>query len=439
MHVILLGTSSVGKSTLSRYFKDIGYTHISCDDYNYKISTNVEKKYYTEDMADLRDRNEPMYQRGMQEQNSYVLYDHVMMDVCNFYENRNPPNSLYKILLYPSIHRIIDNISNRRFTERRSWIFEQYNTFYTIAKDGDEIIDIIDKSEFVQELKNKLKYLFTSEQELIDSVNHFFISLGASENDTTLSLTVRKDIQPHLFIKIVDQTPYEIFQYIHSRLHPITINYERILVTGLVCVGKTLICNEFTKIGYKHVDYKYYESRMGQQFDTNRYYSKEERELCDITLSMYNVKADKIVYEDCGLNLINLHKDQRLFTIFVHLNIEQVVKNMAKQCHIHVRYPEFLYKLLCRFYTVSNENETNDYTLRIQYNSLKQLLIEHIQFLFYSEEHLDSIVTKIFNRLQIDEINKETYYTLQLKNPLQYDLIVNMNNPFPKDFINTIV
>jgi broad-specificity NMP kinase len=441
MHVILLGTSSVGKSSISRYFKEIGYTHISCDDYIDKISKHVEKKYYSEYEEDMRDRNEPMYERGIQEQNPYILYDDITMNMCNLYEERNIPNTLYKILLYPSIKRIVDNIYKRRFTEKRGWtIFIQYPTFYTIAKDDDKVIDIINKDELTQLLKDKLKFLFTSEQDLIHSVNDFFLSLGASENDTSLSLTIRKEIQPNIFIKIQDQTPYEIFQHIHSLIHPVKFMHERILVTGPVCVGKTLICNELTKIGYTHVDYKYYEKRMGQQFDTNRYYSKEERELYDITLSMYNIKADKIVYEDCGLNMLNVYNeknDKRLVTIFVHLDIEQIVKNMSLQSYTHVRYPEFLYKL-AKFYRVVEKDETNQYTLLIQYNLLKQLLLQHIQFLFYSEEYLDSILTKLFNKLQINEIDKDEYYTLGLIRISQYDLIMDMRTKSASDVISLL-
>jgi broad-specificity NMP kinase len=439
MHLILLGTSSVGKSSISQYFKDIGYVHISCDDYINIISTNVEKKFYDSHEEQIRDRNEPMYQRGLQEKTPYILYDDITMDVCNFYENRNDysPNSLYKILLYPSITRIVNNVYSRRFSQKRTWdLFDQYPNFYTLAKDDDSVIDVINKQEFIQLLKDKLQYLFTSEQDLLEKVNTFFISLGANEQDEVLSLTIRKDINPHLFIKIEDQTPYEIFEQIRLAVHPEKLDYRRIFITGPICTGKTLLCNELTKIGYQHVDYKFYEKRIDPQFDTKRYYSMEESDFYETTLSMYNVKADKIVYEDYKLSVSKLYgeNNQSLFTIFVYLNLEQIVKNMKKQAHVHFRYPELLYDL-SEFYVRSESTDDEPYTLTIQYHSFRQLLLDHIQFLFFSEEHLEKCIRKIFKNLSITEIDKDKHYTLRLKNSSQYNLIIDMNKQKASDII----
>jgi broad-specificity NMP kinase len=440
MHVILLGTSSVGKSTLSQYFKEIGYTHISCDDYNNKVPLKVENKFYNEIEEYIRDASEPMYQKGLSISNSYVLYDDVTFDICNFYKDRNdyPPHTLYKILLYASVYRIINNIYNRRTSERRKWdVFECYANFYKRAEEGDPIIDVIDKDKFISLLKDKLSYFFTSEENLIEKVNEFFISLGADSQTQLLQLAVRPEIQPDLFIKIDNQTPMSIFNRIRGILHPCTYPHNNILVAGAVCVGKTLVCNEFKKFGYRHIDYKYYKTHEDPHFDTTRYYSNEELTMYRCVIPMYNAEGDKLIYEDVGMDLVNKFQENNkpLFVIFLHLDLDQIVQYMSSQVCIYTVYPENL-SFFSKLYTVTEEEQ---YITTIQYISFRKLLLDHIQFLFFSEEHLEEIIIKIFTRLGIKDIEKDKVYRLKIKEDIKYDLIINCRDKTIHTIMNEIL
>ena len=131
MHILLLGTSSVGKTTIGRCFKDIGYTFISCDDFRYTISPKREMRFYSEDEEPIRDNDEQMFDQALRLNHKYVIYDSVKTVICKWYD----PDSLFVVLLYASINRLITNLYNRRNHELRGWesVFGLFTQYYTYA------------------------------------------------------------------------------------------------------------------------------------------------------------------------------------------------------------------------------------------------------------------------------------------------------------------
>ena len=65
--------------------------------------------------------------------------------------------------------------------------------------------------------------------------------------------------------------------------------------------------------------------------------------------------------------------------------------------------------------------------------------MEQIQYLFYSDEDLDEVLTEIFTNLGIDNIDKDKLYKLKFRDHIKYDLLIDVNNKTIDEICNIIL
>lgn len=234
-HILLVGTSSVGKSTIANLLRQKGYTKISVDDYwmNEKSSTKalvqIEKDFM---VLNQYTPNRQNYRYGKREfltvihkmmyddaKNKDVVYDDFSFEIAKFYKKRD---DIFIVLMYSSPYQLIDNILNRRFVEPRDRnVFNNFKSTYTLAQETDDYIDIINKREFINKLKEKLKHEFESETDLVNFANGFFEQIGITD-DEDHKIKIKNEIKYGLDYDYVIKTANKKPEDIINELSPFT-------------------------------------------------------------------------------------------------------------------------------------------------------------------------------------------------------------------------
>ena len=222
MHILLLGTSSVGKSSILKKFGELGYITVSCDNskYSKSISPNLDtNRYYTEKEKIFINIVLREYEDG--KHHTHTVYDDVDNEIVDCYKANN--QSLFIVLLYASPQQLIDNMFSRRLYDKRSKddLMKFYTQFYTycVNKD-DKIIDYINKQTIREKLKEKVKYWFNSGEQLYQFVDDFFIKLNIinSNDDDNYPICLLEKYNYDLFINIQGKTIDEVFQEIQTNI-----------------------------------------------------------------------------------------------------------------------------------------------------------------------------------------------------------------------------
>jgi len=221
-HILLFGVSSSGKSTISKYFVNHGYVHIGMDDSESVAQKNFYKlldtnQYYANKKFKemyIANHNEVMH--DMSKNHTYVIYDVIDIQVSNFYKN---PSDIFIILVYASLSRLADNIYSRRIDDPRGlFVFDQFANLFVRADPSDSnIIDYIDKNNFIEKLKSKLKYLFESEDDLINFATKTFLAMDIPD-DNGYPIKLRNTFKYDYLINTSDKTPDQIFEQLKNDL-----------------------------------------------------------------------------------------------------------------------------------------------------------------------------------------------------------------------------
>ena len=228
-HILLDGTSSSGKSTISKLFGAIGYKHIAFDDFmSNDIWGKIESEYLkTIDINDYADQKKryvfidhrlrlPMYEEGTK--HNLVIYDDVDQSIATYYDN----DSLFIIIIYTSPNNLVDNIFKRRNTEPRGLgPFHQFAERYEVTNgevtNGNKTIDTIDKPSFIDKLKQKLKYEFDSETTLNEFANDFFKKIGI-EDDLMHQIKLRDNYRCDYLVKTNGRDRVDIFKELYDKI-----------------------------------------------------------------------------------------------------------------------------------------------------------------------------------------------------------------------------
>ena len=440
MHILLLGTSSVGKSTISQYFKDIGYTHISCDDYVDSVDETLDvTKYYSETERTFDYATKNMFLRGKSCKNNFVLYDDCTINLLHYYQDYNLP--IVSVLLYSSVNKIINNVYNRRTTERRAWpAIMVYTTLYEKANINETYIDEINKNEFINALKQKLMFIFESVEDLEDSVNQFFANLGCSINEMDCKIKLRNNFKPTLFIKTNDLQPQKIFNQIIDKINSVQIKHSHILLFGSTSSGKTEICKHLKKFRYFHIDNNDYITKVDKDIDTNQYYMQQDIRKIFFSQPMFllGVEQERVIYDDVSNNLVELYKNNNkpLFTIFLHLDIYTIIQRLNERRFYNFRDKYDLISFT-KFYTLTNSSKETVTT--IQLTKFKETLKTLLAYLFVSSQQLDEYVISFFNKLNINNPQENDTYNLKIKDSLIYDLMIDSSNKTPQEISEIIL
>jgi hypothetical protein len=206
IHILLDGTSSSGKSTISKFFIDDGYFHINFD--NYAEAGDIE---FIKTVGNNYDDGKLNYTRKLMfeeaQKHKLVLYDDIYQKITSFYKKRS---DLFIIVVYTSLSQLVDNMHSRRFTSRRGlFVFDQYSSRY-ITTEANDFIDKISKPTFINKLKEKMKYEFDSEDDLIKFANETFQQIGITD-DKEHGIKLRDSFEYDYLVKTDGREPKDIF------------------------------------------------------------------------------------------------------------------------------------------------------------------------------------------------------------------------------------
>jgi adenylate kinase family enzyme len=416
-HILIIGTPSSGKSTLCKEFQKHGYTHISIDHFIDKCPPTLDiDKYYDDDEYFLQFYSYPMFNSAQTSTNTNIIFDDITPHLIDIYNKKD--KDLFSVVLYTSLPTLIEHFYTRRTTEYRTWSqFSHFTTLYKMTESETDYIDIIYKDQLRDLLKQKLKFLFYSEEDLYKKVDEFFSDLGCSEDTTCCKITLCNDIKPNLIIKTLDQTPVQLMTQINNY-----INRNHILLVGPSGSGKTYIGNHFEKLNYTILDH------MGKQIsgalDTDSYYPKEKRyiELFAKGMVQQGILLDRVLYQDITIDIKDLYRESNriLFTVFLHSSLETILKRL-NGCRIE----EFRSYIngFTDLYELAKDYEKSIMT--IQYNEFVSLLETHVKYWFKDYDDLKETAEGIFDDLNIKEIESEVHYRLKIKDVSKYDLVIN--------------
>lgn len=221
-HILLFGVSSSGKSTISKYFVEHGFVHIGLDDYvllaqkEFYSSLDTDKYYAKDEFQKMyiNNWNKVMYDESYK--HDWIIYDTVDQKILQFYKDQS---NIFVIVVYTSLLQLVDNIYSRRIDDPRElFVFDQFVKYFVRANSTDSnIVDLINKNDFITKLKSKLKYLFESEDDLIKFVDKIFLTMDISD-DKEYPIKLRDTVRCDYLINTHDKNPDEIFKQIKNDL-----------------------------------------------------------------------------------------------------------------------------------------------------------------------------------------------------------------------------
>lgn len=182
--IFLFGTSSAGKTTISKWFIANGYTHISNDEYGpvgaIEFSKSLPNEYISRE--DLFEQGSTGVGKYMYEQSKNipkVVYDDIGQYILKF------DNDIYTVVIHAPLDDLVRNILSRKYTSPRGLnVYRQFAKLYTVATGDIVKISKVNKNDFIQALKDNFKSEFNSEQDLMKFANDIFSQLGIEDNET---------------------------------------------------------------------------------------------------------------------------------------------------------------------------------------------------------------------------------------------------------------
>lgn len=182
MKIILIGTSSSGKSSimkaLPRNYKKLSMDNLwekmYCDKDIKPYEHLFKNKYYTqEEKSNIYKKYAWNYYKKETENSKNFVID--------LFDSSDPSglkkylkNDVKNVLLYTDFKDLIKNIESRRNYEPRDLVvFDHFISLYTYTDDKNEAIDTIFLKDLINNFK-KIKYLFSSEDMLIKTAENIF-------------------------------------------------------------------------------------------------------------------------------------------------------------------------------------------------------------------------------------------------------------------------
>jgi GTPase SAR1 family protein len=423
-HILIIGTPSSGKSTLCKEFQKNGYTHVSIDHFLDKCPPTLDiNQYYSDDEYFLQFYSYPMFNTAQKLEDTKIIFDDINTHLVNIYKKNN--KELFSVLLYTSIQTLIEHFYTRRTTEYRTWSqFSHFTSLYKMTDNDSDYIDIIYKDQLRDLLKQKLKFLFYSEEDLHKKVDEFFSDLGCIDDATSCKITLRDDIKPNLILKTLDQTPFQLMKQINNYM-----SHNHILLVGPSGSGKTYIGKQFKE----YTIFDYLSKQISGVIDTDSYYPREKR-LFAQNMVRQGMSLEKVLYQDIRTDIKDLYEENNitLFTVFLHSSLSIILKRL-----VECRVDEFRSYIngFNDLYTLANEEESSIMT--IQYNDFVHLLESNVKYWFKDYQDVVEVVDEIFSDLKIENIDKDKHYPLKIKDIRKYDLVINTDEV--NDIVNLIL
>ena len=221
--ILLDGTSSSGKTTIAKYFEEIGYKHISNDEYGKHPFLQVMGSLPNQFIS-VTDKNklihDAVYDFMFTESKKYdkVIFDDISQDITDYF-NRD---KIFVIIVYASLDDLIRNIISRRSISYRGLtVFNQFTKRYIKTDNEEKSIDMINRKDFIKSLQ-KMKYEFESGEKLIEFANMIFNKMEINDdNDHYIKLRDNRqddflgtthNYQYDYILKTSDKTPEMIYK-----------------------------------------------------------------------------------------------------------------------------------------------------------------------------------------------------------------------------------
>jgi len=211
--ILLNGTSSSGKTTISKLFEQQGYTRLTSDDFmemarieylsklpNEYISLEEKEKLHKYQVRKLMFIESEKYDK--------IIFDDCRQDIIQFIDRKD----VFIIVIYVSLENLVRNLLSRVSTEPRGLqMFEQYSIRFIKTDTSINSLNIINRKKFIEQLNTGVKYLFESEEQLIEFVYKIFAHMEIfDDNDHYVKL--RNEYQHDYIINTNDKTINEIYE-----------------------------------------------------------------------------------------------------------------------------------------------------------------------------------------------------------------------------------
>jgi len=212
--ILLDGTSSSGKTSISKFYETIGYTHIPVDNFTKQARNIVQSELLLENEyitgKDKWDKINNKYRELMADEaqkHKKVIFDDIDQTILNFIDR----SKLYIIVVYTTLSDLIRNIKARELTDPRGTKgIVQYARKYIKTDNKDNSLDSVNRQEFIMMLK-EMKYEFESEQNLIEFANKIFKDMDIEDDDDHY-IMLRDTFKYDYIIKTTNKTKEEIFE-----------------------------------------------------------------------------------------------------------------------------------------------------------------------------------------------------------------------------------
>jgi dephospho-CoA kinase len=212
--ILLDGTSSSGKTTISELYKQQGYEHIQFDDYHQKGRISVLKtlpnEYISQDALKKITLHE-IHRLMFEESKKYdkVIFDDIVQDILDFFDRKK----VYVIVVYTSLNDLINNMIARKSTSPRGlFVFSQYAKRYVKLDSEKGSLDTINRKNFIENLK-QLKSEFESESKLIEFATKIFSDMGIYD-DYDYNIGLRETYQADYIVNTHGKSPDKIYEEI---------------------------------------------------------------------------------------------------------------------------------------------------------------------------------------------------------------------------------
>jgi len=215
MRILITGTSSSGKTSVSKMFPK-KYKKIHVDDYWDKAYTKTYSKlkndYYDQDELERKHYKEVRkVMKNDAKGHDNVIFDDVDITILNYL-----PKDTRKVLIYAGLKDLTRNLIRRRKNEpRKNFIYEQFAEWFEVTEDQDEAIDKINLKEFTDLLK-KVKWNFGSEKELKKFAKETFQMMGINDRKKHY-IKIRNNIYD-IIVDTEGKNPKEIYKEISKQL-----------------------------------------------------------------------------------------------------------------------------------------------------------------------------------------------------------------------------
>lgn len=229
---IVDGTSSAGKSTICNYFANFDYKCIKVDDIfeNHRkeldniyigIMKKIKNKYDEKEKQKVNQIAEEIMVNMATKEQKAILDDISQQELLEIFTRRNLMKYVKIIVVYTNLANLARNLESRRKEgdPRGKFAFEQFADRYIKADPNDkDIIDYINKSDFIKLLKKYFKYEFKNQEDLLKFADSLFENMNIKDNQKH-PIKLKASYKADIIINTTNKTKQQIFEELEHKLH----------------------------------------------------------------------------------------------------------------------------------------------------------------------------------------------------------------------------